>query len=212
MVHVKHLACVATLAAVTASVSAGPVFNLNIEFSGASPPAGTAPWVTVSFAQSGADVLMTIQNSLINVEFLGTLLINVDPANVDNPSANLPTFVSGVAADLGFFGKAANPSMDNDFKADGDGFFDYRFHWSANTFDGVLTSVYRFDNMTDSWFNFVSEPGGGQGAFYAAAHIQGIAPNGQESGWIGYIPLPSAAGMAFAGLLGLGCVRRRRAL
>ena len=51
MVHVKHLACVATLAGVTASVSAGPVFNLNIEFSGATPPAGAAPWMTVSFTQ-----------------------------------------------------------------------------------------------------------------------------------------------------------------
>ena len=71
MVHVKHLACVATLAAATASVSAGPVFELNIEFSGASPPAGPAPWVTVSFTQgTGATlvhVFLTVQNNLINM-------------------------------------------------------------------------------------------------------------------------------------------------
>ena len=78
----------------------------------------------------------------------------------------------------------------------------------------MLTSVYRFDNMTDSWFNFVSEPGGGQGRYHAAGHVQGIGAGGDDSGWIGdfIIPLPTTAGMAFAGLLGLGCIRRRRAL
>ncbi|MCH8269628.1 MAG: hypothetical protein IH985_00260 [Planctomycetes bacterium] len=217
MVHVKHLACVATLAGVTASVSAGPVFNLNIEFSGATPPAGAAPWMTVSFTQgtglNSAHVFMTIQNYLVAAEFVDRVLINVDPANVPNPGAvaNLPSYETGTEADDGVFGKASNPLMDTFYKADGDGFFDYRFNWSANTFGGVQSVVYKFTGMTASWFNFVSEPGGGQGRYFAVAKVQGIGAGG-DSGWIGYIPLPSAAGMAFMGLLGLGCVRRRPAL
>lgn len=230
MVHVKHLACIAGIAGVTASVSAGPVFNLNIEFSGPgagiSAPAGSGPWMTVSFADNGTDsVLMTLTNNLTGSEFVDQFLWNVDPGLVPNPEADLmvdwvddgsSTEPNSIAL------KDNNPAQGGGyslFKPDGDGYFDFHFGWLNGVFTGTEVAVFEITGtgVLAAWFDDFSEPkqGGavGKGPFHAAAHISSIGAGGEDSGWVGdLIPLPSAAGMAFAGLLGLGCVRRRRDL
>jgi hypothetical protein len=59
-------------------------------------------------------------------------------------------------------------------------------------------------------FNFLSAPDGGSGPFLTAAHVQGIGPRGDDSGWV---TVPEPTGLALAGLgaavLAGGCWRRR---
>ena len=69
MLRLQHLVCGLAIGGFVAAASADVVINLNFEFSGATPPAGAAPWVTITFAQNGTGVDMTIQNNLTSVEF-----------------------------------------------------------------------------------------------------------------------------------------------
>ena len=226
MAPIKHLACIAGIAAVTASVSAGPVvFNLSQEFSGAAAPNGVAPWATATFTDMGSGTIrLTMDEKLQGAgEFLGKAaggggdrgwLFNLDPS-LD--AANLAfTWVSGTVA-------IVTTGSTNTYKPDGDGEFDIRIGWTDGLPKGAADVVYDLTisagTLTTASFDFVSVNGSpGKDGFHSAVHVQGITnPSSGTggSGWIAdnpIIPLPTTAGMAFAGLLGLGCVRRRRDL
>lgn len=216
-----------TVLSLGAVASANPLsFGLNYEFSGAQAPAGAGPWLQATFTQTGADsVRLTVQNNLSAGEWVSQLLFNISAAHVPTPNASVGfTYNSGLSSPAtspsgALLKKATNPGADTTFKADGDGFFDFRINWANGVFAGGETAVFDLSatGLLVSWFDHVSEPGGGAGAYHVAAHIQGVydpagAPGNTEgSGWIGnaIIPLPSAAGLALVGFLAIGGVRRR---
>ena len=72
-----------------------------------------------------------------------------------------------------------------------------------------LDITYIGGNINVGSFNFVSELGGGNGAFLSAAHVQGIGAGGNGSGWIGFVPEPATGSLLAFGLIGLTARRRR---
>ena len=153
-------------------------------FSGFSP-AGSSPYLTAELTVVDAThVDLTLTASLDAAEFINTLYFNFDPAldlSLLSLSDSTDPDVGGVD-----FSKGTDA-----FKADGDGLYDILFDFDhaspSDRFIGsevlTYTFVYAGAGMTDLSFNFLSTPDGGHGPFRAAAHVQGIAPNGC-SGWI----------------------------
>ena len=191
--------------------------ELNYEFSGAYSPQSPQPpsWLKADFVQTGAGevtLTMTAQN-LTGAEFIGVWDFNLNPAK--NPEALAIDYVSGVTG-------AVSAKADN-FKADGDGYFDISFNFAANAFTDGLTSVYTFTlaGLTVADFNYSSVSGGGAGTYKSAAHVQGIdkpdvpGVDSAGSGWIGpgdgmMVPEPGTIILLGLGLLGLGIVVRKR--
>lgn len=109
----------------------------------------------------------------------------------------------------------------NAFQADGDGKFDLQF-WFNNPGGTPLgagqSSVWDISapGLTASMFdNFSSPSGGSWGPFKVAAHFRAIPTGYYGAGgslWITetLIPLPTAGGLALAGLLVVGGIRRRK--
>ncbi len=172
------------------SAQADVVFNLLMEFSGGSQPAGFPPWLIATFITlSPGTVEVRLQARLQSPsEFVNIWLFNLDPAF--NPNNLSLAHVSGVPA-------AVTKGI-NAFRADGDGYFDIKFDWPQNPpasrFGNDDLVVYHITSavhpIMETSFNFVSAPGGGQGMFPTAAHVQGVGPDGEESGWIA-VPEPA---------------------
>lgn len=203
--------------------SAGIVTHeLDYEFSGATAPAGSTPWLEATFDDSfgGANtVRLTMEAvNLVGTEYVSEWLFNFDPtldptqltfAVVDN-SDSVPNSIStGV----------------NAFAADGDGYFDVRFVFPPppGTFpqkftaaEEVIYDITYVAPISASSFDFFSAPGGGAGTYKSAAHVQGIGPTGDDSGWIGPRDgaIPEPAGLIvwsiLAGVVGVAVACRRR--
>lgn len=205
------------------------VVDMDFLFSG-SDPAGT---YTATFDDTlcGPDcVRLTMSSSGASGEFIDGSGsgkfgwgFNLDPA-LDATQLAF-TFISGNDAD-----NIATGS--NDFKADGDGFYDIVFSWDPNTtdrFDNGTTVIYdiKMTGLDALDFNFTSacpQSSCGTGTYRSAAHIQGLA--GGLSGWLGdtpppdeppppppeTIPEPGALLLVGSGLLGLWAARRRNRL
>jgi len=175
--------------------------ELDFEFSGASDPGGTPPWVTATFDDSyggSNQVELTLAtNNLIGSEFVSEWYLNFDPSL--DPTDLTITHLSGQDAAQGV------AVGENLFKADGDGHYDIRFdfHPPANS-DKFLAgeeSVWVISYTGDidvSSFDFYSVESTGNGVYTSAAHIQGIGDG--DSGWIGSdgappppVPEPTAA-------------------
>lgn len=190
-------------------------FEFNTEFSGASTPSGTAPWLTATFSDAGVGVvtLSLVSDLEASSEFFSEVSFNLDPAfnptilSVLNTGGTAPTSIqTGTDA----------------FKADGDGFFDLLFAFPTAGGPGNL----RFDNSDTSTytitcagcvgfnadsFNFLSVNPGGAGPQFAAAHVQGIGEGGENSGWIAPSPVPEPGTLLLlaSGLIGAGAGSRR---
>ncbi len=188
--------------------------DLNFEFSGASAPSGSGPWLRAEFSSTTAGEVDLKLISLLSgsQEKVGVWAFNLDTAF--DPTDLLVTQDSGPAID----GYATGTDA---FKADGDGFFDLRFDFPNNgdTFgmgDVAEFTITSTDAITASSFAFLSVNGPvGKTGFLSAAHVQGIGAQGEDSGWIAptVIPLPAPAYLGLAGL-GLaamvGAIKRRR--
>lgn len=222
-------AAVAALALQTSLAVADTVtFELDYEFSGGEQPSGTAPWLRAVFEDVGANQVTLTLESLLNSgrEFVSEWDFNFSP---DTSVGGLAiTHQSGVQADSVSTGT-------NAFKADGDGWFDIQFLFpqSGDRFTQGSTSVYQISGsgINAQSFNHTSAPGGGNGTYYSAAHVQGIGPGARLSGWIGAagsvvdedepigggaaVPEPSSMallGMGCLSMLGVGWRRKARAV
>jgi hypothetical protein len=189
-------------------------FTLHDEFSGGDQPLGS---VLVDFTNAGANAVdLTITSQLVNLEFLGALYLNLNPAYDPN---DLNFALTG---STGTFGSPTISTGTDAFKADGDGLYDILVDFNIappgdrfNDTDSVTFTLTGITGLVEGDFNFLSAPSGGHGPFLAAAHIQGVGPNGEGSGWIAPgngAPVPD--GGATVMLLGtalacLGALRRR---
>jgi hypothetical protein len=213
--QVAGLACAfSILASIAAPARAAVItFDLNTEFSGATPPAGAAPWLRATFDDGGGSgsVTMTLTAlNLINQEFTFNWFFNLDPAL--NPNS----LVFSAPAKVGAFADPAIATGVNAFQADGDGLYDIRLEFDnappANRFgpgDAVTYTITGIPTLTANSFNFLSAPAGGSGPFPTAAHVGGIGGSGDLSGWV-TVPEPVTLGVLMLGVLPLSRATRRR--
>ena len=165
-------------------------FELDYEFSGATPPEGAAPWLTATFddgVSTDSVELTMVASGIIEEEFVGDhpaggWYFNLNPAF--DPTSLVFAYDSGNEADQILTGA-------NAYGADGDGDYDIVFGWTDPRLTPGQTSIYkisRIGGLVAGDFDFLSSPAGGHGPFKTAAHVQGIdAPgtnNNDDSGWI----------------------------
>ncbi len=189
------------------------IYELDTEFSGGTEPAGPSPWISATFEDIDANtVKLTLNNfNLVGSEFVGGWYFNFnDSLDVNNLNFNR---IGGTAI--------KDPSIStglNSFKADGDGYFDILFDFPNKKKDRFIaqdTLVYEISNsnpISGLDFAFESAPGGGNGSWYSAAHVQSIS--GDFSGWIGAgpavaVPEPSTY-LMLGTLLGIVLIFARR--
>lgn len=185
-------------------------FSLTREFSGASPPAATESgvWLRATFQDVAQDtVRLRLENLLVGTEeHIKSWYFNIEPF-VDDLAF---TCVSGAVP-------ASIAAGLNAFKADGDGYFDILLEWprsasDENRFDSSHPLAV-FDitgsGISASSFDHLSVGAGNSpGGLYTAAHVGGIGPEGEDSGWI-TVPVPGAALLGAIGLTAVGLLKRR---
>ncbi len=193
--------------------AAAITFDLVVEFSGATAPAASAPWLTVTLDDGGTpgSVDLTLADTnLSGSEFVFEWELNLDPA------LDLNALVFSAPTKTGAFTDPIINTGVNAFMADGDGLFDIQFLFDNSdgaptrfgVGDSVDYTITGIPSLTVSSFDFLSVKGAGQGAFETAAKVGGIGPN-DESGWIG-VPEPSSLVCLCLGASLLLGRRRRR--
>jgi hypothetical protein len=193
----------ATAVVSQSSAQASIVVELDYEFSGASDPSGTPPWLRATFTNLGSGVVQLKLENLLETasEFVSGWYFNLDPA-----LAPTSLFFSHVST----LGTVSLPSISKGvdvFGADGDGLYDVLFSFSTSSgrFEGGEELVYNIQygdpnlgTLDELDFAFESKPRGGNGVYFSAAHVQGIPPGGSNSGWIGaqdyFVPPPPPPG------------------
>ncbi len=187
---------------------------MDFEFSGGSAPASPNSWITINIEDTTTPntVLLTIANTnLVAQEFnTGVYLNLVDAFSADDlffaldgqsGSFALPTINTGV----------------DDFKSDGDGYYDIYLAFSKAKHErfGAGESVrYRVsgpEGLDAKAFNAMSAPGGGHGPYLAAARVQGVGANANGSGWVApSADVPEPATILLLASAGTALLRRKR--
>jgi hypothetical protein len=149
---------------------------------------------------------LTINTSgLQGTEFVSDFFLNFNP-NLDPKNLTF-TLLSST-------GSFTDPTISlgaNQFKADGDGFYDIDLgfatsHGSTFTVGDSITYQITDSGIDADSFDYTSVMGGGAGTYLAAAHVQSIGSDGSSSAWIAPVPEPAtgallalAAGLWFGG-------------
>lgn len=204
MLIVKKLSFGAALSVLTVAgaANAALVFDSAIEFSGATPPAGAAPWLRTTIANAGTDtVTIKFENiNLVGTEFVSKMFLNLDPAM--NPA----DLSFGSPVEVGTFALPTINKGTNLYKADGDGFFDLVFEFATanpqrfGAGESLTYTVTGITGLNENSFNFLSVNGPvGNTGYPVAGHVQGIGPNGADSGWV-TVPEPCSLALLVAAI------------
>ncbi|MCU0772158.1 MAG: hypothetical protein MUE94_10390 [Verrucomicrobia bacterium] len=198
-------------------------FDLDLVFSGTNtPPASAAaPWVTATLDDVAPNqVLFTLEatGNLTGQENVRQFYFNFDD------SLDLGALGFTFLGSSGLFTPPAWTLSENNLKADGDGKYDVRldFATGGNTSDtfnrnesvSYLLTYSGAGSITRESFIYESQPAGGHGPFYTAAHVQNTLAGG--SAWLGaetitYIPEPNSASLLALTALGWLALRPRTA-
>lgn len=187
-------------------------YDLDMEFSGATAPAGSGPWLTATFDDSdtAGSVMLTLESNISDPQgFISAFYFNFDP------TLNAALIGIGAGTDTGW----SSFLRGNDCcQADGSGEYDGVIRWDNGDFGG--TDIFQFEfvmaGLTADMFDYLNTPVGGNGLFNVAAHVQGLGTDGEDSGWIGgtgtttSVPAPASLLLMGLGLLGLGAGRLTR--
>ncbi len=200
---------------------AGGSAHASLSFTPANTFSGTAAagFLTAAFTDVTGGVRLVITSDLASGE-------NLDPGkaiyfNFNPLKYSILTNLSFSLTGNTNFSEAASVSKAvDDFKADGDGFYDIRFSYSPSTkaFSTGQSQTYFISTgsgtvAASDFTTYLSEPGGGNGNWLAAAHVQGTPSGGGGSAWVGAtltpVPVPAALPLFGSGLALLGVLRRR---
>lgn len=198
------------------------LYQFDNSFSGGTPT-GSTPWVVATLQDTAGGVLLTVNNSGLNGgEFLGSLYLNINPAD----SSQIPNLTFALQSSSAGVTAPTIQTGEDGFKADGDGKYDILFSFAtanAGVFgagDQISYLISGIPGLTVEDFVFLSTPAGGNGPFDAAGHIQGIGSN-DDSAWVDpsqgaiIIPVPEPAPAAILvlalGLIGGSKIWLRRA-
>ena len=190
------------------------VFGANSE-----APTGTnGPWMTATFQDATNGVLLTISNSdLVGSEKIDMVDFNLNTNRA--PSSLTFTHESSVGA----FDLPSVSGVSNNFKADGDGYYDVQFSFTTGgapssqfgAGESVTYLIAGISGLTAADFEYESfeDSTSSNGPYYAAAHIQNTGVNQNKSAWTEpgdgpiLVPEPSLAALL---CLGAGAWLRKR--
>jgi len=179
--------------------------DMGVIFTGTGVPTNPPPWLNATFDDGGSSgsVDLTISAiGLTGVEKVKEVYFNLDPA------LNPAQLVFSAPIKTGTFTDPGISTGTDAYKADGDGKYDIMIAFStanADAFNGGEAVKYTITlaSLTANSFDFVSAPGGGEGQYNIAIHLQSLGSTG-DSAWA-TTPEP-----ATIGLLGLGAFALRR--
>jgi hypothetical protein len=197
-------------------------FSSTFEFSGATAPAGSAPWLKATFDDHngfGSVDITLVGFNLAATEFATEWDINLDPG------LNPLSLVFSAPTKVGTFTNPVISKGVNAFKADGDGEYDIQIDFdnsggASNRFGNGESAKYTvtgIPTLNAYSFLFLSNPAGGHGPYHMATHVQGTG-GGSQSGWVApdpesfglIVPEPSSWALAMMGASGLALLWRRR--
>ena len=184
------------------------------DFSG--PTANTGGNITVNIVNISGGVRVTVTNNLVDPgAFVGTLYLNTTVA----PLANAIGTCGGIGDNCtGTNGQTMTFNFGIDaFQADGDGIYDIKIDFSTAAADRLTPGeAITFDLLSttggftsDSFLTF-SVPGGGNGPFRVAVHIQSLPNGGSDFITESSVPEPTSMVLLGTGLIGIAASLRKR--
>jgi hypothetical protein len=183
------VACLALVLVAAPARASSLTFDYAVQFSNATDPNDLGPWLRVNIndatASAGFDARVTITAlALSNQEFISGVYLSLNP--LLNPTQVTTSLISDSSGAYAGITRGVDCCQ-----ADGDGIYDLLFNYNTSAgarFGQGDSTVIDLDLITGTLsansFNFLAAPGGGNGPFYAAAHLQGIGANGSLSTWI----------------------------